>query len=358
MPKVTVIVPTYNTSETFFKKCIESLKGQTLVDIEIIVIDDGSTPKHNDIAPCVKLARQYASSDTRIKFFQQEHKGVSDARNLGIQETTGEYTTFLDSDDWFDIDALDNLYNYACRQQADITIFENYRDTPTSHQPVKVYKDSIPELTQNEIGDVIKKAIQTDPNHCGIFNGVCCKFYNSLFLKKNSLLFSSGISLGEDKVFFLKALCQHPKISYLSKPFYHYRVSEGSLSQSIRKDFSAILTYNEQSIKHLPLCDIYGINKDTYLSWIYTDLARLILASLNQHFLNPDNSESFGETRRKFIEFVSQQVCQEALGNFNHSVFSHRDRFKLLLCKHKLFAVLYLFKIKIGIQRKILCHHK
>lgn len=358
MPKVTVIVPTYNTSDSFFKKCIESLIGQTLIDIEIIIIDDGSTPKQDSDASCVNLAKQYATADSRIKFIQQRHKGVSDARNLGIQEASGEYTVFLDSDDWFDEDALNSLYVYTQNQQADITIFEIFRNTSTSQRSFKAYDNNVLEFKEKELHELIKNTIQTNPAHCGIFNGVCCKFYNSSFLQKNSLYFSSNISFGEDKLFFLRALCMRPKISYLSKPFYHYRISDGSLSHSMRKDFSSILVDIEQSIQSLPLCDIYGINKDTYSSWIYTDLSRIILASLAHHYFNPSNPDSFATTRKKFFEYINQKTCQNTLIRFNRNALTRRERFKLLLCKHKRFAILYLFKIKIGLQRKILCQHK
>lgn len=358
MPKVSVIVPTYNTCDSFFRKCIESLVGQTLKDIEIIVTDDGSSPEQGDDAPCVKLAKQYASADPRIKFLQQDHKGVSEARNLGIQKATGEFIVFLDSDDWFNNETIETLYNYANLHQADITIFENYRDSSTSCQSLKAFEKDIPEFKGNDLYNLIKNAIQTNPEHCGIIIGVCCKFYKREFIRNNDLYFRSGISLGEDRLFFLNALCKRPKISYLATPLYHYRITESSLSQSFRSDFISILSSNERSIQSLPLCDIYGIDKGTYYSWICTDLSRIILASLIQYYLSPQNKESFFELRKNFLEFINLDTTRKALEKYNRNAFSKRDRFKLFLCKHKSFTVLYLFKIKIALQRKIICHHK
>ena len=358
MPKVSVIVPAYNTCDSFFRKCIESLVGQTLKDIEIIVIDDGSTPEQGSDAPCVRLAKQYANADPRIKFLQQDHKGVSEARNLGIQKASGEYTVFLDSDDWFDTDALESLYNFASTQKSDITIFENYRDTENSCQAFKAFDNDI-EIFENEnLAELIKNAVQTNPLHCGIIIGVCCKFYRSDFLKSNNLIFRKGISLGEDRLFFLNALCKRPRLSYLSRPFYHYRESEGSLSQALRKDFGALVANSEKLIGELPLCDIYGIDRTRYLSWLYTDMSRIVYASLIQYYLNPQNKESFFESRKNFLEFINLDATQRALENYNQDAFTQRDRFKFFLCKHKLFSALYLFKIKLSLQRKILCRHK
>ena len=358
MPKVSVIVPAYNTCESFFRKCIESLVGQTLKDIEIIVIDDGSTPVQNEDAPCVKLAKQYASTDSRVLFLKQDHKGVSEARNLGIQKASGQYTVFLDSDDWFDTDTLESLYDFANKQNSDITIFENYRDTENSCQAFKAFDSDIALFEKENLAELIKNAVQTNPLHCGIIIGVCCKFYRSDFLKNNGLIFRKGISLGEDRLFFLNALCHEPRISYLARPFYHYRESEGSLSQALRKDFGALVTNSEKLIGSLPLCDIYHIDRIRYLSWLYTDMSRIVYASLIQYYLNPQNKESFFETRKNFLELMKLEATQRALENYNQDAFSQRDRFKFFLCKHKLFSVLYLFKIKLSLQRKLLCRHK
>ena len=87
-------------------------------------------------------------------------------------------------------------------------------------------------------------------------------------------------------------------------------------------------------------------------------MSRIVYASLIQYYLNPQNKESFFETRKNFLEFINLDATQRALENYNQDAFTQRDRFKFFLCKHKLFSVLYLFKIKLSLQRKILCRHK
>lgn len=359
MSKVSVIIPAYNTPSAFFKQCIESLQGQTLGDIEIIVIDDGSSPESNGSeAPCIQLVKAYASQDTRIKFLQQNHKGVSEARNLGIQNSTGEYIVFLDSDDWFDLDTLESLYDYATAQNSDITIFENYRNTATAEVSFKAFQHNVEHFEGSSLYELIKNAVQTNPKHCGIIIGVCCKFYRKSFLENNSLLFKCGISLGEDRMFFLKALCHKPSLSYLARPFYHYRESEGSLSQALRKDFGTILVDSEKYLCQLPIAQVYGIPQQEYLSWVYTDFARIIWASLLQYYLNPKSKDSFFATRKHFMDFIRMDVSQKALSMFNRDAFGKRDLLKLILCKKRMFSLLYLFKIKLALQKKILCHHK
>ena len=118
--KISVIVPVYN-AEQYLRECLESLVNQTLEDLEIICVNDGST----DSSP--KILEEYASKDSRIKIFHQENQGVSAARNLGISKVQGEYLVFVDSDDWIELNALEILYKTIDKRKSDILLFSNYR---------------------------------------------------------------------------------------------------------------------------------------------------------------------------------------------------------------------------------------
>lgn len=113
MPKISVIVPVYN-GEKFISKCLDSLLSQNLNDIEIIVINDGSIDKTENIV------KQRALSDTRITLISQENSGVSSARNRGIRAAKGDYIAFCDSDDIFDCDFLEKLYTLGKKENLDI----------------------------------------------------------------------------------------------------------------------------------------------------------------------------------------------------------------------------------------------
>ena len=106
MPAISVIVPAYNAEKTL-NKCLDSILGQTLVDIEIIVVNDGSTDSTQTIV------EGYMSSDNRIKLINQENKGLGAARNVGLDNATGKYISFIDSDDWISKNFLYSLYTYA-----------------------------------------------------------------------------------------------------------------------------------------------------------------------------------------------------------------------------------------------------
>lgn len=114
-PKVSIVVPVYNV-EQFLPQCIDSLLEQTLKDIEIILVDDGSPDN------CGEIAEQYAQTDSRIKVIHQNNAGLGPARNSGIQAASGEYIGFVDSDDWARPEMFQRLYQAAIRNHADIVV--------------------------------------------------------------------------------------------------------------------------------------------------------------------------------------------------------------------------------------------
>ena len=120
MTAVSVIVPVYNT-EGFLQKCLDSLTNQTLEDIEIICVNDGSTDNS------LKILEDNAIRDDRIKIINQKNKKQGAARNAGMKIATGEYIGFVDSDDWIDLDFYEKLYNAATRHNFDIALGTNIR---------------------------------------------------------------------------------------------------------------------------------------------------------------------------------------------------------------------------------------
>jgi len=111
--KISIIVPIYKV-EQYLERCITSITAQTYKDVEIILVDDGSPDN------CGKICDTYAKADKRIKVIHKSNGGLSDARNVGIDNSTGEYIIFIDSDDWIDIDMVQVLYNVIKKYDADI----------------------------------------------------------------------------------------------------------------------------------------------------------------------------------------------------------------------------------------------
>ncbi len=121
--KVSVILPVYNVSQ-YLRQCMDSIVGQTLKDIEIICVDDGSTDDSLDIL------REYEAKDSRVKVIEQQNAGAGAARNKGLAIATGEYLSFLDSDDFFELDMLEKAWSKAHDTRADLIVFraDQYRE--------------------------------------------------------------------------------------------------------------------------------------------------------------------------------------------------------------------------------------
>lgn len=131
MKKISVIVPVYNT-EKYIKKCIRSIIEQTLKEIEIIIVNDGSKDKS------LEIIKDLMKQDRRIKLINKENEGVSSARNSGIKMAKGKYIQFIDSDDWIEKEFLEKMYDFAEKENVDIVVSDYYEDY--SNGKIKIKK--------------------------------------------------------------------------------------------------------------------------------------------------------------------------------------------------------------------------
>lgn len=224
MKKVSIIIPIYN-AEKYLKRCLDSVINQTYKNIEIICINDGS--KDNSL----NILKEYAKKDRRIIIIDNENKGVSSARNEGIKKSTGEYITFVDSDDWLEVDAVEILYNTILEKNVDVVRSNYYRNF---------------EYEKNEcIGnlfDLTNKIYNTKDKH--FCTSVIDKLLDDtiqgyvwlLFTKRESVLktslFKEDIHLLEDIIFYIELFSKVDNIFFLDKPTYHYYCNVNSCTKS------------------------------------------------------------------------------------------------------------------------------
>ena len=206
MPKISVIVPVYN-SEKYLPRCLDSIVNQTLEDIEIICVDDGSTDNSS------KILQQYAARDKRIKFISQENQGLSITRNNGMALARGQYLSFTDSDDWIAADMYAKLYAEAERTNADIVQCGYYK-----------YNDKIEK-------EVLERPLISN-DFCSVLNNIKkCYAWNKIwkkeFLQHNNLSFYPKIFY-EDLLFNIQALCLHPNYYFVNYSGYFYWCSNAS----------------------------------------------------------------------------------------------------------------------------------
>lgn len=234
MTKLSIIVPVYNV-EKYLPKCLESLIKQTLNDIEIICVNDGSMD--NSLA----ILKEFASRDSRIRIIDNQHQGVAKTRNTGIEQSTGEYIGFVDSDDYIDIDFFEKLYNSATKSNSDIAIASILKHKNFFN----IYNAK---YTKEETAITIQDKIKLCEDKKHFFFYAWNKIYHSGFIKENNIKFSEG-QIYEDVMFAIKALYYSNKIISVYGTKYHYIEHENSLTKykdkTGEKEHDLIKAYSE-----------------------------------------------------------------------------------------------------------------
>ena len=223
--KISVIVPVYNV-EKYLSRCIDSLIRQSYSNIEILLVDDGS--KDESLSIC----KEYEAKDSRIHVFHKENEGLGLTRNYGVEQATGEYITFVDSDDYLTLDAIDSMVKKAVETDADVVIASHY------------YKNKKQEIELSErlyCGTEIKEILMVHMmgNNGNQLDALSYTAWGKLYKKeiftKNRLLFPSERKLiWEDLAFSVEAYPLCEKVYILHKPVYYYCFNEGSLTHTYK----------------------------------------------------------------------------------------------------------------------------
>lgn len=224
MIKASVIVPVYNAGP-YLMQCLDSLKGQTLQDIEIICIDDGST----DDSP--RILDEYASEDKRIRVVHKENEGLVAARKEGARLAAGAYIGYVDSDDWVEGEMYERLYEKAEETQADLVtsgylLEGNYTTIHYDTIPEGMYDEKkIKLLRDNTIYRL--KAKET-----GLRGTLCSKLFRADMMKKVQRQIPDVISIAEDKMCLLTYVLECTSVYVLKKAYYHYCIHSTSMAHS------------------------------------------------------------------------------------------------------------------------------
>lgn len=210
MKKVSIIVPIYNEEENL-RKCIESLIKQTYKELEIILINDGSTDKSKEIIESFK--------DKRIIAINKKNTGISDTRNIGINKSTGDYIMFVDSDDYLELDCIEKLIETAKKDNSEIVMFNYYLETPSKRIEIKLPKIEAKNLKEDK--DLLTK----------IHLGPCTKIFKTELIKDN--LYPLNLKY-EDVPFVVEAVIKASKISFVPNYLYHYVIKKSG--ETITRD--------------------------------------------------------------------------------------------------------------------------
>lgn len=230
-PKVSIILPVYGV-ERFLPRCMESVLNQTLRDIEIIMVDDGSPDK------CPKMCDDYARQDNRIKVIHKQNGGLGYARNSGLDVVTGEYVAFLDSDDFVELDAYETLYTAAKAQDADAVFADSYVECPDgkwekrqfASKQVLLEGDRLQSFTLDMIAG--GEGVKADrPYPMSVWRLI----YKREIIEQNHIRFISEREVvSEDLPFQIDFFLVANNVLLLPYTFYHYCLNGTSLTSTFK----------------------------------------------------------------------------------------------------------------------------
>ena len=328
MAKISVIIPVYNTG-VYLEECLESLINQTMQDIEIICINDGSTDNSSDILS------KYAKKDSRIKVFSQKNSGPSVARNLGIQQAKGDYITFVDSDDWISLEMCEKIYKRAVSTNSDILLFSMYS-----------YANG--QLSQDDrINRILNFCTNSTFKIDAIYDCInllpvqtAAKLYKSSIIKENNINFPENISVGEDICFIYNLLLYSPLLTIMTDPFYYCRKnSNGSLSKSpdaIKYNYKVFCYIKNKCLKSNLK------NKKQFLYYFTKRLSKTLLYNWNNCYTQMHKKRDFKYLKGFYLNYKKYAPKHdETCGILKRYIWEYR-----LLFIRKLFEPIVEFELR------------
>ena len=314
-PKVSIIVPVYKV-ERYLDKCVQSLLGQTLTDIEIILVDDHSPDT------CPTLCDQYAVQDERVKVVHKPfNEGLGFARNTGLEVSTGEYVAFTDSDDYECIETYETLYHIAKGNDCDVVYYRFIENDNPSINPKISYLSQVGDIKKlmlNMVGNAPSSSYERD-----IQVSSCLGMYRRDIIMNNKCRFHSERELiSEDLVFNLDVLFHSCRVAVTGFQFYFYRVNANSLTHAVRRDRHEMnkkyYLFLVKKMGELGLGDD-GIQRSTRLFIGYSRGTILMICQ---------STLSFREKRK-----WSMDICKDSIWDAIHNEYPYKQ----LPLKYRLF---------------------
>lgn len=349
-PRVSIIVPVYNV-EKYIERCVNSLRNQTLKDIEIILVDDSSSDSSLEI--CNRLA----SEDSRIKVIHKVNEGAGMARNSALKVATGEYIGFADSDDYVNADMFEMLYEKAVQYDSDLVmsgvlfvdgnmfsekgncIEKPYFDTDTHFEKEE-------ELKKLKMGIIGSTPDDTDDSKYGM--SIWKNLFRHEIIKENNITFESEREmLSEDALFMVDFISCIKKATGIKEAFYNYCRNEYSISKSYKKDrFEKSLVFVNELEKRFGK-DIAPDEYQVYINRFWQAMCRVICSQ--EIMYAESNGIKFTELKKRLKTICTHSLTVRVLKTYPLSKLPLKQRVFAYGMKYRLY---FMLKILVGLRSK------
>lgn len=339
---VTVVVPIYNV-ECYLDRCMQSIVNQTYNNLEIILVDDGSKDS------CPQLCDEWANKDSRVKVIHKKNAGLGMARNTGMENATGEYICFFDSDDYVELDTIEKAYNLAKEYDADIVTY-GYSVVNKMGIVEKTYIPNVEQLVF-EGKDILNKVLpdMIAPNEqsgevTNLWMSMCGALFSMQLINRTGWRSASEREIISEDLYSLLKLYYHVnKVIILKEAKYYYCQNSTSLTHTYRSDrFEKIKYFYDECIELSNKLNYNTIIKErltyAYLSFTISAM-KMIVSSIN------DTKEKIANIKK----IVCDEHLQNALASYKPEKTSKTRKLLLFVIKNKWYRMSYFFvKLKTG----------
>ena len=348
-PKLSVIVPVYNAAR-YLDQCLDSILGQKFRNIEVILVNDKSIDNSGDIC------ESYAEQDVRVKVLHLDHKGVSYARNSGMEIASGDYITFVDADDWIESSMYCDMLELLISQKADICMCGYTRFNAISHRECLLPWANGSVFEGEEIREKVLTALISPIDLHGnkqsmLFGAVFRCVFDQQFIQQNQLHFNNNVGIREGFAFMVQATCCADKLAICKSAYYHYR-----------RDFlhktSITHKYIPDGYQHLRLSQQIMANSLQAIGW-HNRMQRqiewancLIVLSGIGNLSAPGSPYSWTERVRLSRQYIIESNFDHSAQQVHYSFFLRTHQIVFLLARHsflRMVLIIYAIKYRFGL---------
>lgn len=349
-PWITFIIPVYKIKEEYLRKCIESLLAQESEEYRVILVDDGSPDR------CGAICDEYAKQSDKITVIHQENKGVSVARNNGIERVDTPWIGFIDSDDWIEENAVSRIVKILKTEaaNADVVMFNYWNESKNGSELASLNDPSgfcegqlLDECQKGPFFKMFDQGKLTAFSIAVVFN----KIYKTRFIKENHIRFYPGEKRGEDLLFNADALNSTDKIFYMKDACYHYRWTAGSATNRYTPDVVDSTLLEIQELKKQIEKHHLSEQVVTYLN---CRICTRLYSCMRLYYFHPENTQPLRQRMKDLKKVAESEPFASAIKvaplkyyRFSEKVFVFLLKHRWYLCCRILVLVkAWVFKVK------------
>ena len=349
-PKVSIIVPVYNV-ESYLERCINSLRYQTLEEIEVILVDDSSTDSS------LEICQRAAEEDSRINVIHKVNEGAGKARNAALKVATGKYIGFVDSDDFVEADMFKTLCEKAEKYNSDLVMSgvlfvdgnmfsEEGECVRKTYFEKDTHFETEAELKELRMGIVGATPEDADDSKYGM--SIWKNLFRHEIIKENNIVFESEREmLSEDALFMIDYISCIKKATGICEAFYNYCRNEDSISKSYKKDrFEKSLVFVREVEKRFKK-DIEPMEYQMYIDRFWQAMCRVLCSQ--EIMYAADHNIKFAELRKRLKDVCTHKLSVRALKSYPICKLPLKQRVFAYAMKYRLY---FLLKVLVGLRSR------